>query len=510
MTSAPNTCLSCSALLDADARFCGACGVRTAPAAGPAHGLARVGVHRDDRTFAFGQTTLAAATRGSSRGRLLAVGALLVFGIALVALALRHRAPEVRVRVVSDAGRDSLEFDVPGSVAGAKIRFGGQDRTLQAGRARFALSPDAIRVGDNVVTFDLVSQNGDVAPGSITLSVDYRVTLDTARLRAGTASVDVVVTARPGSQVALDGQPLALDAKGRAVRRDALEFGNETSQIEHVVRYRIQPPVGEAQVGELRTPLVVSQEIPGTGGAGTGGPLGGPQSVVSTGPYVPPPLTDKEQGSLSQFKGDTAEYMRRAGSAAARPPEIDELASLYKELMKFKRESMFKEVGFGACCKYNPWLRQVEKMNASSRSSRDMWLDLGVVPGDLLTLGMEYLHSKGEETEYTRTMTAAFEAALFPKAAKKGFAGKMSSTDRLCRHMATYKRQVELMLAEDYAGAAGLLANDATCATVQKNTPMRGPLDTKKLGDMTYILVEAQGVGLVWVMEDWVEFATTK
>ena len=70
--------------------------------------------------------------------------------------------------------------------------------------------------------YDLVRAGGEIESGKVALAVDYRVTLDTAPLRAGKAAVDVVVAAQPGSQVQLDGQPLALDAQGRAVRSDPL------------------------------------------------------------------------------------------------------------------------------------------------------------------------------------------------------------------------------------------------------------------------------------------------
>ena len=196
---------------------------------------------------------------GIAPGKLLLVVVLLLAAAALALLAMLRGGPEVRVRVASEAGKDTLEFEVPGAVAGTKLRFGGIDQPLQAGRASFALGADAIRVGENVVLYDLVEPNGDVESGKITLSVDYRVTLDTAPLRAGKTAVDVVVAARPGSQVWLDGQALALDAQGRAVRSDPLELSAGKAQVEHVVRYRVQPPAAEATVGELRTQLLVAR-----------------------------------------------------------------------------------------------------------------------------------------------------------------------------------------------------------------------------------------------------------
>lgn len=205
------------------------------------------------------ESTLPPVRAGLSPGKLLLVGLLLLVAAALAVLATLRSGLEVRVRVASEAGRDTLVFEVPGAVAGAKLRFGGQEQVLEAARASFALGADAIRVGENVVLYDLIEPGGDVESGKITLSVDYRVTLDTAPLRAGKAAVDVVVAARPGSQVWLDGQPLSLDAQGRAVRSDPLELSASSSELEHVVRYRVQPPSAEATVGELRTLLSVTR-----------------------------------------------------------------------------------------------------------------------------------------------------------------------------------------------------------------------------------------------------------
>jgi hypothetical protein len=56
----------------------------------------------------------------------------------------------------------------------------------------------------------------------------------------------------------LDGQPVALDAQGRAVRSDPLQLGAASGRVEHVVHYRVQPPSGETSVGELRTSIPVT------------------------------------------------------------------------------------------------------------------------------------------------------------------------------------------------------------------------------------------------------------
>jgi len=209
-----------------------------------------------------GRHTAASRPAGVRRGP-----SLLLFGLAALAfaaavalgyLATRERGPEVRVRVATEGGNETMVFEVPGAAAGTKLRFGGQETPLAAGRASFPLAPDSLRVGSNVVLYDLIEPKGKIHSGKIALALDYRVTLDTAPLRSGKSAVDVVVGAVPGSKVWLDGQPLALDAQGRAVRADPLDLGGASGRIEHVVNYRVQPPSGENSVGELRTTIPVT------------------------------------------------------------------------------------------------------------------------------------------------------------------------------------------------------------------------------------------------------------
>jgi hypothetical protein len=201
---------------------------------------------------------------GVRRSRSIAVfvlGALaLLVALALGYLGLRggERGNGVRVRVASAPDGETMVFEVPGAAPGTKLRFGGQEKALEAGRASFPLAPDSLRVGKNVVPYDLVRAGGEIESGKIALAVAYRVTLDTAPLRAGKAAVDVVVSALPGSKAWLDGQPVTLDAQGRAVRSDPLQLGAGSGRIDHVVHYRVQPPDGETSVGELRTSIPVT------------------------------------------------------------------------------------------------------------------------------------------------------------------------------------------------------------------------------------------------------------
>jgi hypothetical protein len=229
-----------------------------AQAAPPRHGPgSSADWPRDSRDSLF--STAPAPRRGGSLLAFGLFGLLLITAGVLAYLALGSKgAPDVRVHVVSEAGRDSLEFEVPGAQPGARIRFGGQEQALVAGRARFGLAADAIRVGENVVLFDLVTLDGNVESGKIGLQVDYRATLDLGPLRAGKAAIDVVISARPGTKIQLDGKPIMLDKNGKAVRSDPIVLGDGSGSIEHLVRYRVEPPGAEAVVGELKATLVLT------------------------------------------------------------------------------------------------------------------------------------------------------------------------------------------------------------------------------------------------------------
>jgi hypothetical protein len=223
----------------------------------------RVTPARGSRPSGSGRLSTRGSVPGVRRGPspLVLAFALIAFAAALVLgyLALRPASgPAARVRVVTDEQGESMEFEVPGAAASVKLRFGGQEKPLEAGRVRFLLGPDSLRVGKNVVPYDLVAPGGGVTSGRISLSVDYRVTLDTGPLRAGKPNVDVVVAAVAGSQVWLDGEAIELDAQGRAVRSDVLAPGGTAGSVEHVVRYRVQPPTGEPSLGELRTVIPIA------------------------------------------------------------------------------------------------------------------------------------------------------------------------------------------------------------------------------------------------------------
>jgi hypothetical protein len=184
------------------------------------------------------------------------VGLGIVAIVAVAAVWLLGRGPDLSVRVVHEAGNDLLEVEVPGSPAGAKARFLGKENVLEAGRTRFLLSPDALRVGDNELTIDVLSPTGDVDSAQVALHVAYRVRTDVSPLSASPPAVDVVVDAVPGARVMLDGEALSLDASGHGVRRYPLPPQTGATYALSA-RYRIEAE-GQPVEGEVRLSLPVT------------------------------------------------------------------------------------------------------------------------------------------------------------------------------------------------------------------------------------------------------------
>jgi hypothetical protein len=206
----------------------------------------------------------AANGNGAARSRI----ALVLAGLALLSLMAmvyvrfsgRTKSADVTARIITNQQGESLLFEIPRAVEGSKLRFGGQEQSIVAGRVTFPLASDSLRVGDNIVLADVIAPGGDTASARIVLAVFYRIWVDTSALRADRPSIDVVVTAIPGTKVTLEGQDVQLDAQGRATKTYPLDVvhSGKGGVIDNVVHYRMQPPRGETVVDELHTRIPVA------------------------------------------------------------------------------------------------------------------------------------------------------------------------------------------------------------------------------------------------------------
>jgi len=87
-----------------------------------------------------------------------------------------------------------------------------------------------------------------------------------------------------------------------------------------------------------------------------------------------------------------------------------ELKTLYKELLVFRKKSDFHTYGFGIGYKYNKWLTSLKALENEPESRE--FLKRGFCVGDIQTLGMEYLESKGKETEYSKYIRKILDKEL--------------------------------------------------------------------------------------------------
>lgn len=77
-----------------------------------------------------------------------------------------------------------------------------------------------------------------------------------------------------------------------------------------------------------------------------------------------------------------------------------EVRRLFNELLSFKNKNDFHVYGFGTGGSYNKWLQEVKTLKNTPEAALLIHYDF--VVGDLETLGLEYMGTKGKETEYTR------------------------------------------------------------------------------------------------------------
>jgi hypothetical protein len=187
----------------------------------------------------------------------LAAVALLLIGGGLVAYVVLGSGPDLRAAVVQTDEGEALRVDVPGAPDGTRVRFAGQQQDLEAARAHFPLTGSGLAVGDNKLVVDVVYPDGRVEEVRITLTLDYRVRAELDALDETPSSFTLRVDAPPGSQVVLDGEPLALDVRGKGSRRvpvgDLDESAGPDGTFEHQAEYRIELPEGEPASGTVRT-----------------------------------------------------------------------------------------------------------------------------------------------------------------------------------------------------------------------------------------------------------------
>ncbi|MEM9192707.1 MAG: hypothetical protein AAGF12_26270 [Myxococcota bacterium] len=190
------------------------------------------------------------------------IGILLVLGVVAGGLAiaasayLRAETVTIRASVVATDTGDALRIQIPGAAAGSKVRFSGQERGLENGAANFPLEANALSIGDNELSVDVIDEGGNVEQGTVTLTVAYRVRADLSSLSEDPPQVTVVVDAEPGSQVTLDGESLPLE-NGHGERSYPVASESDEEVVTHEVRYQLTID-GDPVEGVVRTRIPVT------------------------------------------------------------------------------------------------------------------------------------------------------------------------------------------------------------------------------------------------------------
>lgn len=75
--------------------------------------------------------------------------------------------------------------------------------------------------------------------------------------------------------------------------------------------------------------------------------------------------------------------------------------ALYDELMEMKGSNTFKNYGFSEAGPHKDWLKKVKDF--TPEEGQRLMRAYGMVPGDIEMLGMEYVKSRCEETDFTKS-----------------------------------------------------------------------------------------------------------
>ena len=114
--------------------------------------------------------------------------------------------------------------------------------------------------------------------------------------------------------------------------------------------------------------------------------------IVSALIYGP---SDESQPAVQREAAPVAKTIKTDDDAA-----LKRCKNLYSKLMSFKDSPEFRAYGFSENGDFHSWL--VAAQNFTKDDDLHLMHTYGFVSGDIITLGQEYVSSKGKETDYTR------------------------------------------------------------------------------------------------------------
>lgn len=125
-------------------------------------------------------------------------------------------------------------------------------------------------------------------------------------------------------------------------------------------------------------------------------------------------MADKEQEKKQAEAPKPSVTNKRPKVTSDQIVEVtQELTDLYNQLLLFKDDPAFHQMGFGTGLSYtHNWLKRIEKLNDTVTTKNGYPMSLSICAGDLLQLGKEYMRSKGTENKYTRDFRKLVEDGL--------------------------------------------------------------------------------------------------
>jgi len=192
---------------------------------------------------------------------LLAAAGVLVLGAVLVVV-LSPSAPPLTLQIVSQGGVEKMAFTCVSCPDGTILRASGAEATVQGGHAEAAPSAP-LPVGDTQVRVEIDRPaKGRDEVVSATARVVYRVKLDLSTLAGQTPGISVVVEAKPGARVTIDGAQIELHG-GLATRivdvsADLTGASLDVATLTRKIPYTIEPKEAPAESGVLTAQMQVA------------------------------------------------------------------------------------------------------------------------------------------------------------------------------------------------------------------------------------------------------------
>ena len=186
----------------------------------------------------------------------LVVGGLLLVGGVVLALMWRAPAPIGATARSAQDGKDVLHLTCdPKSCADGTIATAdGTTATFASGQADLTLTKP-LRIGENEIALGIERPGmGRSETVRLRVPVAYRVRADVTTMNAPKPSIAIRIEAAPGTDVKIDGKPVALDGDGNgsyAIDESAATEGpaDESRTVSVDVPYVITPKGGTAEKG---------------------------------------------------------------------------------------------------------------------------------------------------------------------------------------------------------------------------------------------------------------------